>query len=68
MKKVQNKILLILGLILVLDGVLSILVAFPNSCYHACLNNSVLGQIGRIIRTLIGVFLIYESFYKKRAI
>ena len=64
--KVQNKMLLILGIFLVLDGILSVIVAFPDTCYSSCLNNSIPGQIGRAIRTLIGLFLVYESFKRNR--
>ncbi len=64
--KIRNYLLLIIGIYLFADGLLSILIATPASCYSACLNNSLPGQAGRILRALIGVFLIYESFQRKR--
>ncbi len=64
--KIRNYLILLIGLYLLVDGFLSIVVATPSSCYTNCLNNSPLGQAGRILRALIGVFLIYESFQRKR--
>ncbi|MFA6022635.1 MAG: hypothetical protein WC781_00950 [Candidatus Pacearchaeota archaeon] len=58
--KIRNITLLIFGLFLLLDGIISIFWAMPDTC----LNNSVLGNVIRIIRATIGGYLVYISVKK----
>jgi len=52
-----RKILLLTGIFLVLDGVLSIY--FGHKCLNSCTNNNLFGDFVRIIRALVGGYLIY---------
>jgi hypothetical protein len=64
MKKVMfwHKIVIfITGLFLFLDGLLSLI--FGNACLSSCLNNSNIGNIVRVVRLVLGVFLIYISLF-----
>jgi len=51
------------GVFLLLDGILSIW--FGNACLSECFNNSIGGNIVRVLRSLGGVVLIVLSFTKK---
>ncbi len=57
--KIKKKILLIMGIFLLLDGILSIY--YGNSCLNNCLNNNTFGNIIRIIRAISGGYLIKIS-------
>lgn len=64
MKKVMlwHKIVIFLtGVFLFLDGVLSLF--FGNACMYSCMNNSDIGNVVRIVRTVLGIFLIYISAF-----
>jgi len=51
-----NKLLRNIGILLILDGLLSIWWSLPDEC----LNNSTIGQIVRLIRAGIGGYLVYK--------
>lgn len=57
--RIHKWILLVLGIFLFLDGILSLV--FGNYCLVNCANNSLIGNIVRWVRTLIGVYLVYLS-------
>jgi hypothetical protein len=60
MKKASKKSLLfVIGLFLILDGILSFI--FGHMCLNTCTNNNYIGDTVRIIRCIIGGYLIYES-------
>lgn len=54
---INKHIIFTIGVFLILDGVLSLLWAAPDNC----MNNTPFGNLIRIIRALIGVYLIYKS-------
>jgi len=53
----NKKIFLLVGIFLLLDGILSIY--FGHKCLILCANNNLFGDIVRVIRALIGAYLIY---------
>lgn len=53
----NKKILLLIGIFLLLDGLLSIY--FGHKCIITCVNNSFFGDFIRLLRTVIGGYLIY---------
>jgi len=55
--KIHKWILLIIGIFLLLDGLLS--VYFGNTCLDKCLNNNYFGNLVRWVRAIIGVYLVY---------
>ena len=62
MKKGIKTFIFWFGIFLLLDGILSIWLG--NECLQGCLNNSIWGNIVRVIRALIGTTLIAISFTK----
>ena len=53
----SRKIMFGIGVFLTVDGILSLIWAAPDYC----INNTPFGNIIRIVRTLIGIYLIYKS-------
>ena len=47
------------GIFLILDGILSYF--FGNACLIRCANNNDFGNMIRIIRTIIGIILVYYN-------
>lgn len=56
-------IMIIFGIFLFLDGILSLL--WGNSCLNTCFNNSAFGNSVRVIRAIIGFFLIVFGAVKR---
>ena len=54
---IKEKIMFGIGIFLVLDGILSLIWAAPDDC----MNNTPVGNFIRVIRALIGIYLIYKS-------
>mgnify|MGYP001595203534 CR=1 FL=1 len=54
---ISKKIMLGMGIFLTADGIISFLWATQDNC----MNNSPFGNLVRIVRALIGIYLIYRS-------
>lgn len=54
---ISKKLMFGIGLFLTMDGILSLIWVAPDNR----INNTPFGNIIRIVRTLIGIYLIYKS-------